>query len=182
LLVDQRNAHDFRLTKYDNSDALSFVLFKDASAEKGIKKTTGFILNSSYKLVKTVKASDGTAGLNMHEFNIIDGGERALVIATRTQSANESTLNIGMQDWQEDQLIDSYGFQEVEVRTGRTLFEWWALDHVPVSDTQVTKHKKKLDYLLVSPTTLILSKTHQTDNILPLNQQPLKLCRQKRTR
>jgi hypothetical protein len=143
--LDQQNAFDFRVAQYNGSSHLSFIIEKsrDGSATGGDK---GVIMDNSYQVVKTVRANDGKDNINMHEFHVLAGENRALVITMRSQPANESNLNVGL-----DQIVKNYGFQEVDIDTGKTLFKWSCLDHVPVSDSYITRAHGELDFLFVFP-------------------------------
>lgn len=65
----------------------------------------------------------------MHEFNIIEEGRTGLAIIGRTELVDISELGI----YEEVGWVANVGFREFDVATGQTKFEWWALDHVPLS-------------------------------------------------
>jgi hypothetical protein len=89
-------------------------------------------MDSSYQIIKRVRANNGRDWVNFHEFNILPGksGENhALLITARVQPGSASDLSGGI-----DRVVD-YGFEEVDIDTGKTLFQWWAIDHIPFSDS-----------------------------------------------
>ncbi|RHZ55592.1 hypothetical protein CDV55_105348 [Aspergillus turcosus] len=133
-LFNGRNVFDFRKTRYKNSDALSLLVAVGESVIPSTE-TIGVILNSSYDVVKTVMASNGQGYSDMHEFNVIEDGNSALLIATRWQNVSGSLFNKEKTPATNITKLLDFGFQEVDVETGRMKFEWWAFDHIPASDT-----------------------------------------------
>lgn len=71
----------------------------------------------------------------MHELNVIDGGRRALHIESRPRYVDVTELGI---DGVNAGWVADLGFRETEVSTGRTTFEWWAADHVSLSESSVS--------------------------------------------
>jgi hypothetical protein len=142
LLLDRQNAFNFRVSQYKGGPHLSYVLKKKPGSVDA-KEDRGYILDSSYQVVRRVGANDGTRSINMHEFNIIPGEDHALVMTVQTQRANDSTLNVG-----DDRNVNAYGFQEVDIDNSKTLFKWSSLDHVPVSDSYIEHpHGAEFDFL-----------------------------------
>ncbi|KAL7920254.1 Arylsulfotransferase domain-containing protein [Trichoderma austrokoningii] len=130
LLFNRSNVYDFRKIRYRGSDALSLI-----AGDVGPTATAtgvGFILNSSYEIVKTIYARDGEqlVHIDMHEFNVIDDGNSALVIIAKKSLTGESTLPDNT-----NATVRNNGFQEIETETNRIIFQWWAYDHVPASDS-----------------------------------------------
>jgi hypothetical protein len=90
---------------------------------------TGYnmIMDAHYHIVKVIHADHPA---DMHEFTLIEDG--STVLQTRYQAtavdlhAYEISDTVG---WVEDCI-----FWEVDVHSGRTLFEWHSLNHVPVSE------------------------------------------------
>lgn len=88
-------------------------------------------MDSNYNIVKTVTPGGGMASSDMHEFKLINNGERALMTVYQQRQFDMSIWNIkGGMGW----LMESI-FQEVHVETGKVLFEWRSLDHVDPTDT-----------------------------------------------
>lgn len=83
------------------------------------------IFNDSYQQIAVVHAANGLdAGL--HEFLLTNNGDAYLISSSPVQWPGTSKP-----------LIDSV-IQEIDVKTGLVLFEWHALDHVPLSDSYFT--------------------------------------------
>lgn len=66
----------------------------------------------------------------MHEFNVIDDGNSAIVLIAKKSLPGESTLPENA-----NATVRNNGFQEIEIETNSVIFEWWAFDFVPASDT-----------------------------------------------
>ena len=67
----------------------------------------------------------------MHEFTIIDQGQRALLISGINIVYNLATVSLGSSS----AMILSSFFQEIDISTGNVLFDWKALDHILPSAT-----------------------------------------------
>jgi hypothetical protein len=83
------------------------------------------IYNDRYQQIATVRAANGLdAGL--HEFLLTNNGDAWLIASSPIDYPG-----VGKP------LLDSV-VQEIDVKTGLVLFEWNALDHVPLSDSYFT--------------------------------------------
>jgi Arylsulfotransferase (ASST) len=67
----------------------------------------GVIYNTSYQQIATVQAANGVRGMDLHEFLLTPQGD----------------------GWM-DAVV-----QEIDIKTGLVLFEWHALDHIPISES-----------------------------------------------
>jgi Arylsulfotransferase (ASST) len=92
----------------------------------GYGRGHGVIMDSKYRIVNSVQAGGGMAGSDMHEFNVINGGETALMTIYQPRQYDMSPWNLkkGM-GW----IMDCI-FQEVNVTTSEVLWEWHSVDHV----------------------------------------------------
>ncbi len=90
------------------------------------------ILNRSYQTVATVHAADGYQA-DLHEFQITPRGT-ALVTVYQPAQAHLSSVGGPRNGTVLDSIV-----QEVDINTGRVLWEWHALGHVPLSASQVGK-------------------------------------------
>ena len=79
------------------------------------------IYNTSYQQIATVQAANGVRGVDLHEFS-------SRHRATRGSSASRRSL-----PGAEDQPLMDAVVQEIDVKTGLVLFEWHALDHIPIT-------------------------------------------------
>lgn len=94
----------------------------------GITYGTSYIADSSYRVIATVKAGNG-AETDLHEFNLTAQGT-ALITAHREVSTDLSALGGPAKG-----AVMASIAQEVDVATGKVLFEWDSLDHVELSES-----------------------------------------------
>lgn len=86
-------------------------------------------MDNNYQVEHFVKMDKGVGLTNMHEFTLTEGGKTALMFMHQARLF-ESTAP-AYHAWTLD-----LGFTEVDIETGKTLFEWWSLDHVhPLQST-----------------------------------------------
>jgi hypothetical protein len=86
------------------------------------------IADSSYHPIATVSAGQGLAA-DLHEF-VISPQDTALITAYKPVAANLSRLGGPARG-----VAYSGVVQEIDIASGRVLFEWSSIDHVPVTDT-----------------------------------------------
>ncbi len=86
------------------------------------------IADSSYRTIATVNAGHGLAA-DLHEC-VISPQDTALVTAYRPVAANLSRLGGPARG-----MVLAGVVQEIDIASGRVLFEWNSIDHVPVTDT-----------------------------------------------
>ncbi|KAL4996602.1 ASST-domain-containing protein [Aspergillus recurvatus] len=97
--------------------------------QNGYCRGHGVIMDSHYHIVKTVVPGGGMAASDMHEFKLINNGQTALMTVYQQRQFDMSIWNIkGGMGW----LMESI-FQEIDVESGKVLFEWRSLDHVDPS-------------------------------------------------
>jgi hypothetical protein len=94
-----------------------------------------YIYNQHYRLIRTITARNGFTA-DLHELLLTPQGD-ALFIAAKTVTANLTRYG-GSAD---GQLEDS-AIQEINLRTGKLVFSWDMLDHVPLSEAQVAVPKR----------------------------------------
>jgi len=88
------------------------------------------IADSSYQTIATVKAGNGLQA-DLHEF-VITPQNTALITAYRPVQTDLSKVGGPAKGY-----AMSGSVQEIDITTGKVLFEWSSLDHVPVTDTYV---------------------------------------------
>ena len=94
----------------------------------GITYGTSYIADRSYRVIATVKAGHG-AETDLHEFSLTPQGT-ALITAHRQVPDDLSALGGPAKG----SVMASIA-QEVDVATGRVLFEWNSLDHVELTES-----------------------------------------------
>lgn len=90
------------------------------------------MVDSSYQEIHRLSAAGGLAvkGPDFHEYRITDRDTMLWVAYVPTQT-DLSAIGGPQEGWVTDGVV-----QELDIATGEVLFEWSALDHVPVSATR----------------------------------------------
>jgi hypothetical protein len=114
-------ATDFRTQTYLGKPVLTWFQGENHGGED-------VIYNARYQQIATVKPANGYAP-DFHEF-LITPWNTALILADTPGTANLTSL--GMSAHQ--QVIDGV-VQEIDIRTGKLLFQWDSAGHVPYSDS-----------------------------------------------
>ena len=86
------------------------------------------ILDETYKTVARVRAGNGFSA-DVHEF-LLTSNDTALLTIYNPVPADLTAVGGPAAGTVLDSIV-----QEVDVKTGRVLFEWHSLDHVPITDT-----------------------------------------------
>ena len=120
-------ATDFRTQTYLGQPVLTW--FQGGGGPGG---GTDEIYNDHYQPIATVRAADGYM-TDFHEF-LITPWNTALILADQLATANLSSIG-GPSD---QQVIDGV-VQEIDIKTGRVLFQWNSADHVPYRDSQMPR-------------------------------------------
>jgi hypothetical protein len=140
LIIDNRSrpvwfhpqalgATDFRVQRYHGRRVLTWW---EGHSESGIGNGHYVIYNTAYRRIAVLRAGNGLAG-DEHEFTL-----------TRRNTALITFYNT------RGDTIDS-GFQELAVPSGRVLFQWSALGHIPISDSYAQpRNNQPLDYFHVN--------------------------------
>lgn len=119
-------AHNPHVCQFRGRDHLCFF---QGSQHHGWARGHGVIMDSQYRVVRTVEAVGAATQADMHEFRLIDGGRRALITVYQPRAYDLGPFGVGPGlGWIQDSL-----FQEIDVETGELLFEWRALDHIAPS-------------------------------------------------
>lgn len=139
-LYKDRSTFDFKVTKVDGADLLSFVVMEDPRAE--LPGGAGIVLDSSYNTTRLVTNDRGRGTANMHEFSLIDNGRHALWI-TFASTLTNVRQGSSRQDYR---WVGNNGFVEIDVETGKPVFEWWAMDHVHPSESYARQPPTKGAY------------------------------------
>lgn len=117
---------DFRVQTYQGRRVLTFW---EGTGLGGLTTGADYIYNSRYKLIATVKAGNGYQA-DGHEF-LITPWNTALTISYALKTADLSSIGGPPSQTVIDGLI-----QEIDIRTGKVLFQWDAADHVPYADSE----------------------------------------------
>jgi hypothetical protein len=120
-------ATDVRVQQYDGQPVLTYTV-GHSTGGPGHSEGYDVILNRHYQQIATVQAGNGLKA-DQHEFALTPQGTALITIYNQVPydlssiggPANGSVL---------DGVV-----QEVDVATGKVLFEWHSLDHVPLTDS-----------------------------------------------
>ena len=114
-------AADFRVQQYGGQPVLTWF---QGYTNNGSGDGEGVIYNTSYQQIATVQAANGVRGVDLHEFLLTPQGDAWIVGISPVTYPAEKTRP----------LMDAV-VQEIDVKTGLVLFEWHALDHIPISES-----------------------------------------------
>ena len=117
---------DFQHQIYRDSPVLTW--FQGRVVAGGYGEGVAKIADDSYQITHTIRAHDGLQ-VDEHEFSITPQGT-ALVSAFHEQRYDLSGLGGPKNGW----LLSGVA-QEIDIATGRLLFEWDSLDHVGFDET-----------------------------------------------
>jgi arylsulfotransferase ASST len=117
LPVDRRGVTDFRVQRYRGKPVLTWWRGKSADNKRLGRYS---IYDDSYRLIKYVRPGNGLSG-DMHEFKITPRNTALMTLSHRVRVKSRNVLE--------------GAFQEVDIRTGRVLFEWHSIDHVPLTES-----------------------------------------------
>jgi hypothetical protein len=121
-----QEASDFRTQSYRGQPVLTWW---QGTGLGGLAKGTDYIYNSQYKQVATVNAGNGLSA-DGHEF-LITPQNTALVLAYTTATVDLTSIG-----GPADQTVIDGVVQEIDIPTGKVLFQWNSADHVPYSQSE----------------------------------------------
>ncbi len=131
-----RSARDFKMQYYQGRPVLSWWEGK-VTAGHGVGEYV--IFDDSYREIARVRAGNGYRG-DLHEF-LITPEDTALLVAYAPRRTDLSPIG-GLTDGMAWEGI----VQEVDIQTGKVLFEWHSLEHVGIEESYV-KVPDDPDYL-----------------------------------
>jgi Arylsulfotransferase (ASST) len=129
-------ATDFRVQRYRGRPVLTWW---QGRSNFGIGRGAYVIMNSSYRRIATVRAGNGLAG-DEHEFLISPRGT-ALITAYRPVPGDLSSVGGPKQGL----ILDSV-LQEIDIKTGRVVFEWHSVGRVGLDESYWKLRKMKGKY------------------------------------
>ena len=122
-------ATDFRVQQLGGQPVLTWW---QGFTNNGSGRGEGVIYNSQYQQIATVQAANGLQGMDLHEFLVTPQGDAYIVGVSPVHYAGMGRP-----------LMDAV-VQEIDIKTGLVLFEWHALDHVPITESFFKKGTKGL--------------------------------------
>jgi hypothetical protein len=118
-------ATDFRVQQYRGEPVLTWI---QSAGQFSTGPTTDYIADRSYHVIATVNAGNGLIA-DIHEFRLTAEGT-ALITAYNTIPGDLSSVGGPAAG-----LITEGVYQEIDIASGRVLFEWHSLDHVPLEES-----------------------------------------------
>jgi hypothetical protein len=119
-------ASDFRVQTYNGQPVLTWW---QGTGLGGLASGTDYIYNDHYQQIATVNAGNGLSA-DGHEF-LITPWNTALILSYTTATANLTSIG-----GPADQTVINGVVQEIDIATGRVLFQWNSEDHVPFSQSE----------------------------------------------
>ncbi len=121
---------DFRVQRLHGQPVLTWW---QGNTDHGLGRGAGVILNRDYQLIATVRAGNGLA-MDLHEFLVTPHGDAYVVAGApvRLRGVRKPVI---------DEVV-----QEIDIKTRLVLFEWHALDHIPLRDSYFTPKQPGYTY------------------------------------
>ncbi|HEY6494292.1 MAG TPA: arylsulfotransferase family protein [Trebonia sp.] len=117
---------DFRTQTYEGKPVLTFW---EGTGFGGVSDGVDYIYNDKYQKIATVKSGNGGAA-DGHEF-LITPWNTALILSYSTATANLTSIG-----GPKDQAVINGEVQEIDIKTGKVLFQWKSQDHVPYGQSE----------------------------------------------
>jgi hypothetical protein len=121
-----QEASDFRTQTYKGQPVLTWW---QGTGLGGLAQGTDYIYNDKYQQIATVNAGNGLSA-DGHEF-LITPQNTALILAYTTATADLTSIG-----GPANQTVIDGVVQEIDIKTGKVLFEWNSADHVPYSQSE----------------------------------------------
>ncbi len=115
-------ATDFRVQSLDGKPVLTWW---QGGMNHGSGRGVDVVYNTSYQKIATVTAGNGLQGADLHQFLLTNNGDAYIIAISPIRWPGTGKP-----------LMDSV-VQEIDIKTGLVLFEWHALDHVPLNTSFV---------------------------------------------
>jgi len=119
-------AGDFEVQRYDGQPVLTWW---QGTGLGGLSSGTDYIYNTHYQQIAAVQAGNGLT-TDGHEFRITPWNT-ALVVSFTTATANLTSIG-----GPADQTVIDGVVQEVDIKSGKVLWQWDSADHVPYAQSE----------------------------------------------
>ncbi|OAP55336.1 hypothetical protein AYL99_10309 [Fonsecaea erecta] len=129
-MFEYRNVFDFRMGEVNGSRVLTAIVDAARLPQSNYStRQTGFIIDDRYQVAQQL---DLAGAYNMHELNSV-GGNRIIIATDGFSIVNLS--NVGLPD--RTAGVKAGGFREWDAATGKDVFQWQVIDHIPVTDSMM---------------------------------------------
>jgi hypothetical protein len=125
-IPDGQTAADFRVQRYRGRHVLTWW---QGTGLGGLASGTDYIYNDHYQQIATVSAGNGLTA-DGHEF-LITPQNTALILAYTTATADLTSIG-----GPADQTVINGVVQEIDIATGKALFQWNSADHVSYDQSE----------------------------------------------
>ncbi|KAJ6015116.1 hypothetical protein N7540_009707 [Penicillium herquei] len=127
-MFDNRNVFDFKAVSLFNETFISLILqYSHDGKERGF----GMILDRNYEVFRKLSLRNDLGVFDIHEFNILDNGESALV----TNYLSEEITLEAFGRPAEKTWLEYGGFAEIDINTADVLYHWNSFAEVPLAET-----------------------------------------------
>ena len=143
---DGYDAFDFKVTYVNGQDMLTAI---------HPHGNHSLILNNNYEVYADVDTGINKQTLNMHDFEVVDNGTKALYLTRRLKETSiENSRRVGFRG---HCYVEFTGFEERDLATGEITFQWNPENKIDLDETTLrTRRIKNIctgdpwDYLWVS--------------------------------
>jgi hypothetical protein len=118
---------NFRRSHYRGQPVLTW--WEGKMTREGYGRGEGVIVDSSYRELARVRAGNGRE-MDSHEFHLTPQGTALFVCYPDSVPADLSSLG-----GPSSATIQQSVVQEVDVHSGRVIFEWRSLEHIPIEES-----------------------------------------------
>ena len=139
--VEPREATDFKVPEYEGKPVLTWW---EGKSDFGIGQGFGVIYDNSYRKIAEVHAGHGLDS-DLHEFRLTDH-DTALLTIYHAVPRDLRKFGGPKKGMVEDGVV-----QEVDVKSGKVLFEWHSLDHVALAEGYAPIRTAKVKGKKVTP-------------------------------
>jgi hypothetical protein len=127
---------DFRVQNFKGKQVLTFwqgtlatpPTYTNAPAGSSEPGSCYYILDNTYKIIKTVRAKKGFTS-DVHEF-LLTPQNRALLLSTKAVP-----MDLTPYGGPQNGYVQDFAIQEIDLETNKLLFFWSALQNVPLTDS-----------------------------------------------
>ncbi|KAK6365309.1 hypothetical protein LTS17_011281 [Exophiala oligosperma] len=137
--------HAVHVCDYDDEPHVCFF-----NGEQGLGYARGHveIWNTNLTAVAAVRAQNGISNIDMHENHLTRDGKAMFVTSYHPERYDLSDFNITTgQGWIQNCIV-----QKIDVANGNLLWEWSAIEHVPLTDSYVLPNSTEIAGTGFSPT------------------------------
>lgn len=139
-------ASDFRVQQYRGQPVLTYNVGQSTGGP-GHSTGENVILDSHYRQIATVSSGNGLEQADQHEFRLTSQGTALITVYHAVPY--DLTPYGGPAN---GQVFDGVA-QEIDVATGKVVWQWDSLDHIPLSDSYIpvpTDPSKPWDYFHIN--------------------------------